>query len=65
VRGASEWMRAPEKGSVPGGVAGKCASTAESAGGRLGKGVVADKCGMQASEAECANGRSALTKRAH
>jgi hypothetical protein len=39
-------------------------STAESAGGRLGKGVIADRRGPQASEGECANGRSMLIERA-
>ena len=41
------------------------ASTTESAGGRLGQGVVADRQGSQTSEGEQANDRSALTGRSH
>jgi hypothetical protein len=41
------------------------ASTTESAGRRLGKGVVPDMCGPQASEGEPANERSKLIERAH
>jgi hypothetical protein len=40
-------------------------SKTESVGGRLGKGVVADRRGPQTSEGERANGQSALTERAH
>jgi hypothetical protein len=41
------------------------ASTVESAGGRLGKGVVADRRGPQASEDKRVNGRSKLTEGVH
>jgi hypothetical protein len=68
VRGASEWVWAPKKGSGTWGSGRQMrvvgTSTAESAGGRLGKGVIADRRGPQASEGECANGRSTLIERA-
>jgi hypothetical protein len=41
------------------------ASTVESVCRRLGKGVMVDRRGSQASEGECANGWSALMERAH
>jgi hypothetical protein len=41
------------------------ASTTESADGRLGKGVVADRWGPQASEGKRVNGRSKLTEGVH
>jgi hypothetical protein len=41
------------------------ASTMGSASGRLGKGVVADRRGPQASKGERANGQPALTGRSH
>ena len=50
TRGAREWAWAPEKGSGVWDVAEKRAvvgaSTMESAGGRLGKGAVADRRGL-------------------
>jgi hypothetical protein len=62
-------VRALEKGSSARVVAGKHtvlgASTMESAGGRLGKGEVADRWGPQTNEGERANGQSALTGRSH
>jgi hypothetical protein len=55
-------VRAPEKGSGVWGSGRETrimgASTTESVGGRLGKGVVADRRGPQASEGERANERS-------
>jgi hypothetical protein len=69
VRGASEWAWAPEKSSGAWDVARKHvvvgASTMESTGERLGKGLVADRRGLQASKGERANGRSALRGRSH
>jgi hypothetical protein len=65
----SEWARTLEKGSGAGDVAGirtvMGASTTASAGGRLGKGAVADRRGPQTSKGQRANGRSALTGRSH
>jgi hypothetical protein len=57
--------RARARGGVTGKRAVVGASTVESADGRLGKGVVVDRRGPQASKGERANGRSKVTERVH